>query len=72
MFVGQLCLFSVLMMFHVFPSVVQVALLIQYLIENTPAIFGDDLESLFIRQMNSGQEMHDYAGNFVVMPFGPY
>ncbi|XP_026112537.1 rho GTPase-activating protein 20 [Carassius auratus] len=42
-------------------SVLQVATLIQYLIENTPAIFGDDLESLFTRQMNSGQESSDYA-----------
>ncbi|KAI2664835.1 hypothetical protein H4Q32_003144 [Labeo rohita] len=47
------------MMFRVFPSVVQVAALIQYLIENTPAIFGDDLESLFARQMNSAQETCD-------------
>ncbi|XP_043096125.1 uncharacterized protein arhgap20b isoform X2 [Puntigrus tetrazona] len=42
-------------------SVLQVAALIQYLIENTPAIFGDDLESLFTRQMNSGQEACDYT-----------
>ncbi|KTG39184.1 hypothetical protein cypCar_00009159 [Cyprinus carpio] len=42
-------------------SVLRVAALIQYLIENTPAIFGDDLESLFTRQMNSGQETSDYA-----------
>ncbi|XP_073696188.1 uncharacterized protein arhgap20b [Garra rufa] len=40
-------------------SVLQVAALIQYLIENTPAIFGDDLESLFARQMNSVQETCD-------------
>lgn len=62
-FEGQLCLFSILMMFRVFPSVVQVAALIQYLIENTPAIFGDDLESLFTRQMNTEQETCDYTGN---------
>ncbi|KAK2911137.1 hypothetical protein Q8A67_003270 [Cirrhinus molitorella] len=42
-------------------SVLQVAALIQYLIENTPAIFGDDLESLFTRQMNSVQETCDCA-----------
>lgn len=72
MFAGQQCLFSILMMFHIFPSVVQVATLIQYLIENTPAIFGDDLESLFTRQMNSGQETSDYAGNCQVLPFGPH
>ncbi|XP_039515701.1 rho GTPase-activating protein 20 [Pimephales promelas] len=42
-------------------SVLQVAMLIQYLIENSPAIFGDDLDSLFTRQMNSEQETHDYT-----------
>ncbi|XP_016415862.1 uncharacterized protein LOC107746244 [Sinocyclocheilus rhinocerous] len=42
-------------------SVLQVAALIQYLIENTPAIFGDDLESLFTRQMNTEQETCDYT-----------
>ncbi|XP_048043277.1 uncharacterized protein arhgap20b [Megalobrama amblycephala] len=42
-------------------SVLQVAMLIQYLIENTPAIFGDDLDSLFTRQLNSEQETHDYT-----------
>ncbi|XP_016143724.1 uncharacterized protein arhgap20b [Sinocyclocheilus grahami] len=42
-------------------SVLQVAALIQYLIENTPAIFGDDLESLFPRQMNTEQETCDYT-----------
>lgn len=47
-------------------------MLMQYLIENSPAIFGDDLDSLFTRQMNSDQEAHDYAGNCVVMPFGPH
>lgn len=47
-------------------------MLIQYLIENTPAIFGDDLDNLFTRQMNSEQETHDYTGNCVVMPFGPH
>ncbi|XP_056313590.1 rho GTPase-activating protein 20 [Danio aesculapii] len=48
-------------------GVLQVASLIQYLIENTPAIFGDDLESLFIRQLSSGQETHDYAdGSFIL------
>ncbi len=72
MFEGQLCLFSILMMFHVFPSVIQVAALIQYVIENTPAIFGDDLESLFTRQMNTEQERCDYTGNCKVMPFGPH
>lgn len=55
-----------------FSSVLQVAMLIQYLIENTPAIFGDDLDSLFTRQLNSEQETHDYTGNCVVLPFGPH
>lgn len=40
-------------------SALQVAQLIQYLIENTPAVFGDDLESLFTRRIVSGQETHD-------------
>lgn len=53
-------------------SVVQVAQLIQYLIENTPAVFGDDLESLFTRRIISGQETHDSAGNCVVTHFGPF
>ncbi|XP_016409453.1 uncharacterized protein LOC107741269 [Sinocyclocheilus rhinocerous] len=48
-------------------SVLQVAALIQYLIENTPAIFGDDLESLFTRQMNSGQETSDYADGLYLL-----
>ncbi|XP_051966492.1 uncharacterized protein LOC127632057 [Xyrauchen texanus] len=37
-------------------NALQVAELIQYLIENTPTIFGNDLESLFSRQINSEQE----------------
>ncbi|XP_016308878.1 uncharacterized protein LOC107663218 [Sinocyclocheilus anshuiensis] len=48
-------------------SVLQVAALIQYLIENTPAIFGDDLESLFTRQINSGQETSDYADGLYLL-----
>lgn len=52
-----------------FSSVIQVAMLIQYLIENTPAIFGDDLDNLFTRQMNSEQETHDYTGNCVVLTY---
>uniref|UniRef100_A0A9J7YPK4 Rho-GAP domain-containing protein n=1 Tax=Cyprinus carpio carpio TaxID=630221 RepID=A0A9J7YPK4_CYPCA len=48
-------------------SVLQVAALIQYLIENTPAIFGDDLESLFARQMNTEQETCDYTdGSYIL------
>ncbi|XP_067295305.1 rho GTPase-activating protein 20 isoform X2 [Pseudorasbora parva] len=47
-------------------SVLQVAMLIQYLIENTPAIFGDDLDSLFTRQKNSEQETHDYTASYLL------
>ncbi|XP_051517012.1 rho GTPase-activating protein 20 [Myxocyprinus asiaticus] len=43
-------------------NALQVAELIQYMIENTPTIFGNDLESLFTRQINSGQETHDFTG----------
>lgn len=52
-------------------SFVQVAELIQFLIENTPAVFGDDLESLFNSRIISEQETRDSAGNRVVIHFGP-
>ncbi|XP_026066537.1 T-cell activation Rho GTPase-activating protein-like [Carassius auratus] len=42
-------------------SILQVAALIQYLIENMPAVFGDDLEILFARQMNTERETCDYT-----------
>ncbi|KAA0716682.1 Rho GTPase-activating protein 20 [Triplophysa tibetana] len=46
-------------------STLQVAELIQFLIENTPAVFGDDLESLFTSRIISEQETRDSAD-------GPY
>ncbi|XP_056601886.1 uncharacterized protein arhgap20b isoform X2 [Triplophysa dalaica] len=46
-------------------STLQVAELIQFLIENTPAVFGDDLESLFNSRIISEQETRDSAD-------GPY
>ncbi|TRY80182.1 hypothetical protein DNTS_003416 [Danionella cerebrum] len=48
-------------------SVIQVARLIQYLIESTPAIFGEDLESLFTRHMDLEQGSCDYTGNCVIV-----
>ncbi|XP_051981809.1 rho GTPase-activating protein 20-like [Xyrauchen texanus] len=42
-------------------NALQIAVLIQFLIENTPAIFGNDLESLFDKQINSGQETNDFT-----------
>ncbi|XP_065106097.2 uncharacterized protein arhgap20b [Paramisgurnus dabryanus] len=44
-------------------NTLQVAQLIQYLIENTPSIFGEDMESLFTRQLNSVQETHECTGD---------
>ncbi|XP_055054821.2 uncharacterized protein arhgap20b [Misgurnus anguillicaudatus] len=44
-------------------NTLQVAQLIQYLIENTPSIFGEDLQSLFTRRLNSEQETHECTGD---------
>ena len=41
---------------------VQVAALIRFLIESSPTIFGDEVESAFAALLNTSQETDDLAG----------